>query len=103
MTPRSAAAMRAALESRINAQAASDGVDPARVRRRLVFQRLTRRLAVDEGWVLKGAYLLETRLGRAARATRDLDLATPLAEESDPASWRSSSPPTSTVTSSASC
>jgi predicted nucleotidyltransferase component of viral defense system len=40
----------------------------------VTFQRLLRRLAPADTWVLKGGYLLEARLGTSARATRDLDL-----------------------------
>jgi len=51
-------------------------MDVNRLRRHLTFQRLLRRLPASDGWVLKGGYLLEVRLGSVARATRDLDLAT---------------------------
>lgn len=51
-------------------------MDVNRLRRHLTFQRLLRRLSPADGWVLKGGYLLEVRLGDVARATRDLDLAT---------------------------
>jgi len=74
VTPTTAAGMRAALEARIVSQAAAGGLDANRLRRRLVFQRVVRRLASDDRWVLKGGYLLEARLARA-RTTRDLDLA----------------------------
>ncbi len=67
-------ALRASLDARIVAQAQARGVDPNRVRRHVTFQRLLRRLAPANTWVLKGGYLLEARLGTSARATRDLDL-----------------------------
>jgi hypothetical protein len=67
--------MRAALEARLVAQAAEGAAEAGRLRRRLVFQRLLRRLSDDDRWVLKGGYLLETRLAAGARTTRDLDLA----------------------------
>lgn len=82
MTPATPAAMRAALEARLVNQASHSG-DAGRLRRRLVFQRLLRRLADDERWVLKGAYLLESRLPGRARTTRDLDLASAHAVELD--------------------
>lgn len=75
MTPATAAAMRAALEARLVSQAAEARVEAGRLRRRLVFQRLLRRLSEDDRWVLKGGYLLEARLAGGARTTRDLDLA----------------------------
>lgn len=67
--------MRAALESRIVGQARDMTIEPGRLRRRFVFQRVLRRLSEDPGWVLKGGYLLESRLAGGARTTRDLDLA----------------------------
>lgn len=73
--------MRAALETRLVNQAAEVGVEPGRLRRRLVFQRVLRRLSADDRWVLKGGYLLEARLAAGARTTRDLDLASEHAAE----------------------
>lgn len=84
MTPATAAAMRAALEARLVNQAAELGIEAGRLRRRLVFQRIARRLSDDDRWVLKGGYLLEARLAHRARTTRDLDLATALAADADP-------------------
>ncbi|HEX8079696.1 MAG TPA: nucleotidyl transferase AbiEii/AbiGii toxin family protein [Jatrophihabitans sp.] len=75
MSPSTASAMRAALDARIISQAGEGGMAAGRLRRRLVFQRVIRRLAGDSHWVLKGGYLLETRLAAGARTTRDLDLA----------------------------
>lgn len=63
------------LGHRLRNIAAERGVEPARLRRHLVFQRLLARLAVSGNWVLKGGFCLETRLGTAARATKDLDVA----------------------------
>ncbi len=83
MTPSSAAAMRAALEARLVNQAQSQGVDAGRLRRRLVFQRVLRRLAADDRWILKGGFLLEARLSDRARTTRDLDLASVHASDLD--------------------
>jgi hypothetical protein len=45
----------------------------------LVFQRILRRIGAADNWVLKGGYLLETRLRQGFRTTRDLDLVTNLA------------------------
>ena len=50
-------------------------VDPLRLRNRLLFQLVLRRLAADSRWVLKGGFALETRLWLDARSTKDLDLA----------------------------
>ena len=63
------------LGHRLRNIAAERGVEPARLRRHLVFQRLLARLAASGNWVLKGGFCLETRLGTAARATKDLDVA----------------------------
>lgn len=66
--------MRAAIESRLGNRARELGLDVGRLRRRLVFQRMLRRLEPGEDWVLKGGFLLETRLGQGFRSTKDLDL-----------------------------
>lgn len=84
MSPATAAAMRAALETRLVNQAANQDLEAGRLRRRLVFQRIMRRLSDDDRWVLKGGYLLEARLQEKARSTRDLDLASSLAVELEP-------------------
>lgn len=63
------------LGHRIRNLAAERGVDPARMRRHLAFQRLLARLADSGHWVLKGGFCLEVRLGTGARATKDLDVA----------------------------
>lgn len=78
MTYETPAALRAALEARLRDTAQRTGTDLGRVRRRVVFERLLSRLAADDAgrWVLKGGFALEIRNGDAARATRDLDLAT---------------------------
>lgn len=73
MSPRDPRALRASLDTRLQILAQERGQDVNRLRRHLVFQRLLSRLG--GGWVLKGGYLLEARLGTGARATRDLDLA----------------------------
>jgi hypothetical protein len=76
MRPQSAAAMRTSLEARLNSRAVALAIDPGRLRRRLVFQRLLRRLGSEQRWILKGGYLLEARLGQGFRSTRDLDIVT---------------------------
>ncbi len=63
------------LGHRVRESAAARGIDAARLRRQLVFQRILARLAPTGLWVLKGGYCLEVRLDTQARATRDLDLA----------------------------
>jgi hypothetical protein len=71
----SAVAFRTALEARLKAEQ-SDGVGLARLRKRVVFDRLLARLvaAVPDAWVLKVGFALELRLGNRARSTRDVDL-----------------------------
>jgi predicted nucleotidyltransferase component of viral defense system len=72
---RTSAAFRTALEARLKA-AQHDGVGLARLRKRVVFERLLARLhAVAPGaWVLKGGFALELRLGAQARTTKDIDV-----------------------------
>ena len=67
--------IRAALDARIINQ--SSGEDPNPLRRRVAYQRMLRRIGLDAdgGWVLKGGFLLETRIDTRTRATKDLDLA----------------------------
>lgn len=86
MTPATAAAMRASLETRLVQQGGPTGMSPGRLRRRLVFQRVLRRLGeadTADHWILKGGYLLESRLASGARTTRDLDIATALTGDLD--------------------
>ena len=69
-------AFRAALEQRLKNEAETGGVALMRLRKRVAFERFLARLAVTEGgWVLKGAFALELRLGLRTRATKDIDLA----------------------------
>lgn len=71
--------MRASLDVRIIDQSRAQAVPAGRLRRRLVFQRVLRRLggtSSADRWILKGGYLLEATLGSGARSTRDLDLVT---------------------------
>jgi hypothetical protein len=67
------------LDAKLLRASAQRGVDVNRLRRHLVFQRLLRRLAVDSRWVVKGGYVLESRIGWVSRATRDLDLSSVVA------------------------
>lgn len=70
------AALRHALEDRLLALAAKEGGDLQRYRRQAAFDRLLCRLFQGETapWLLKGGYAMELRI-RAARTTRDIDLA----------------------------
>lgn len=72
-----ATALRRALEDRLKQESENTGGDLGRLRRRVVFDRLAVRLALDEGaqWILKGGAALEFRMRNRARATKDLDLA----------------------------
>jgi predicted nucleotidyltransferase component of viral defense system len=70
-----AGALRAALESRLLTESLAVPIDIARLRRRVVFERLLVRFARDDAWIAKGAAVLEVRLSNRARMTRDLDVA----------------------------
>jgi hypothetical protein len=71
-----AAGLRQAIDTRLNARARAEHVEVNRLRRGLVFERVMARLDAGEPgeWVVKGGMVLEWRLGGRARATRDLDL-----------------------------
>lgn len=71
-----AKAFRTALEQRLKNEAEASGVALLRLRKRVAFERFLARLAASEssGWVLKGAFALELRLGLRARTTKDIDL-----------------------------
>jgi predicted nucleotidyltransferase component of viral defense system len=71
-----AEAFRTALEQRLKNEAAASGVALIRLRKRVAFERFLARLAASEssGWVLKGAFALELRLGLRTRTTKDIDL-----------------------------
>src|SRR5271165_4603336 len=70
------AALRRALEDRLLALVRRDGGDIQRLRRQTAFDRLLCRLfhEPEAPWLLKGGYAMELRI-RAARTTRDIDLA----------------------------
>jgi predicted nucleotidyltransferase component of viral defense system len=72
---RTPVAFRTALEDRLKA-ARQDGVGLARLRKRVVFERLLARLhaVAPDAWVLKGGFALELRLGAQARTTKDIDV-----------------------------
>lgn len=71
-----AEAFRTALEQRLKNEAQASGIALLRLRKRVAFERFLARLATSEssGWVLKGAFALELRLGLRARTTKDIDL-----------------------------
>lgn len=71
-----AEAFRTALEQRLKNEAKASGVALIRLRKRVAFERFLARLAASEpsGWVLKGAFALELRLGLRTRTTKDIDL-----------------------------
>jgi hypothetical protein len=71
-----AAAFRQALEDRLKTEAAKTGLSIARLRKRVAFELLLRRLVVvaPDRWVLKGALALDLRFQVTARPTRDMDL-----------------------------
>ena len=75
MKYRTSAAFRTALKARLKA-AQHDGVGLARLRKRVVFERLLARLHVvaPDAWVLKGGFALKLRLGAQARTTKDIDV-----------------------------
>lgn len=72
----SAAALRAAIETRLTREADGSGRDLHWLRRRLVFTRILARLVATEpdAWVLKGGMAVELRRPGLARATRDVDV-----------------------------
>jgi len=71
-----AAAFRQALEGRLRAEAAETGLSIVRLRKRVAFELLLRRLVAvaPNRWVLKGALALDFRFPTGARSTRDMDL-----------------------------
>ena len=77
MRYRTPEAFRAALEQRLKNEAETGGVALMRLRKHVAFERFLARLsaAAAAGWVLKGAFALELRLGLRTRTTKDIDLA----------------------------
>ena len=72
----SPAALRTALEQRLQSEAQATGIALNRLRRRVVFERIVFRIDVAEPgrWVVKGGMALEVRMPDRARTTKDLDL-----------------------------
>lgn len=73
---KTAGAFRQSLEERLNQMSKTQGIDLARLRRKVAFERLLARLFVGEhpSCLLKGGYAIEVRLDSVARATKDIDL-----------------------------
>lgn len=71
-----AAAFRQALEDRLRTEAAKTGLSIVRLRKRVAFELLLRRLVAvaPDRWVLKGALALDFRFATGTRSTRDMDL-----------------------------
>ena len=76
MRYQSSVALRRALENRLGASSRETHVALARLRRRVVFERLVARLERTEPgkWVVKGGMAMEVRLRDDARLTKDIDL-----------------------------
>lgn len=76
MTYGTAHALRAALERRLLNHSNGSGIGLARLRRRVLFERIVARLERAEPgrWVVKGGMALEVRLRDVARLTKDIDL-----------------------------
>jgi Nucleotidyl transferase AbiEii toxin, Type IV TA system len=74
----SAAAFRAALETRLKVISTAEGIDLQRLRRQVSFDRLLVRFFAEKNapWLLKGGYAMELRL-RTARTTKDIDISLP--------------------------
>jgi hypothetical protein len=72
----SAHAFRTALERRLLTHSQTTGLDLARLRKLVVFERMLARLleVAPDHWILKGGLALDFRLGDRARATVDMDL-----------------------------
>jgi hypothetical protein len=71
-----AAAFRQALDERLKTEDANTGLGLVRLRKRVAFELLLRRLVAvaPNRWVLKGALALDFRLDVATRPTMDIDL-----------------------------
>lgn len=75
---KTAAAFRAALETRLQTRAREQGTDLQRLRRQVAFDRFLARM-FSKGpkaaypWLLKGGYAMELRM-HSARTTKDIDL-----------------------------
>jgi hypothetical protein len=86
MSYESARALRTALEQRLKNRATKGGdlnaALLARLRKRVAFERFLARLktVAPQGWLLKGGFALELRLGDVARTTKDIDVDWAIAE-----------------------
>jgi hypothetical protein len=71
-----AAAFRTALEQRLKTEATETSLGLSRLRKRVAFELLLRRLVAvaPNRWVLKGALALDFRLNVPTRPTKDIDL-----------------------------
>lgn len=69
-------AFRKSLEEDILLLNGKTGVPISRYRKIIAFKRLLARLIVvdQDGWVLKGGYMMELRFHQKARSTKDIDL-----------------------------
>ena len=78
MKYKTAADFRQALEVRLREQSLKTGAPLTRLRKMVAFDRFLARLSKQgpRGWIIKGGYALQLRLGDVARTTRDIDAAT---------------------------
>lgn len=78
-----AGAFRRALEDRLKTRALDTGMDLSRLRRLVAFDRLLARLFSDPAapWIVKGGFAFEIRYHKESRATKDIDLAIPNAQD----------------------
>ena len=76
MKYKTGAAFRQALDAHIQSTNKNTGLPLARLRKLVAFDRFLVRLFHDQpdGWVLKGGFALQLRLGERARTTKDIDL-----------------------------
>lgn len=74
---------RRALLAHLRQRATDEQVDPQRLQRLVAFDRFLARLLNVEHipWLVKGGYAMELRLHGRARATQDIDLAIPRAQD----------------------
>ena len=72
----SGSAFRHALEDRLRQQSLQSGLPLVRLRKMVAFDRFLARLVSGSptGWVLKGGLVLQLRLEKGARTTKDMDL-----------------------------
>ena len=70
------AELRMALRQQLRNKSEESGISVERLRRRVLYERIVVRLdlAEPDTWVVKGGLALDVRMGRRARASKDLDL-----------------------------